>query len=973
MPFIDRPDHSAPADIAPPVACQEAVPDVLTEQLVRDALRGLHHLPDAAAIPEAAVPDTLAATTEDPEAGTTHALEPIFADEVYPVPAGDVRVAVSTPAPETRQAAPVRTVRSLGTVGLDPTSEPPAPGERYHTPLPVTPYTRDTPRTADSGTGQGARPPGGGRTGGSDGGSDTGDPHQPDNGAADDPEQTPAAVPPPAEQTAVPGDTVPVIQTAARDDDAPKPEAVHALRQEHRARVGVEEGTSPVDGPDSPEHPIPRDEGERPHYTEVDHEFVRQMLGVEGHYCDLNAPEYDERQVIGWRLIEQREQRRARLVGVAQEAGGYSADEAIARGEAWEPNEQELKHLFASPEVRKERKRAAMLDGVDTFVEDYEAIAVTMGVPLRKNQIPAVHDFQGFMLHTARSEGGGKRGIFEMATGLGKTAILSKVVAALKHSEDPDDPIRILILVPTNTILEQTIGRHGERGLGKFAPHLRVGVQNEYQNYAGEEICVMTTASFDIMMRNGTMPEFDAVAIDEVHTVLGEVTFPRVQAYCRDRLAIGLSATPAYDPERSAYTFFEHQIHLDPVREAIRDGKLAPVKAEDLEIEPVYLRSEIPQDPAERRAFMRRAQLRGAAIASVRIIRESVERGVGVIVRCPAGEDIKFARDFAAELNGMAVHVHGGGPYETRWLAAHFVGGSAKRQSREEREAAQRLHGQGQIDVLTYVKAIGMGYDSLHTKVWIDLAGSDSQLEVQQGLGRALRLSFDSDGNPIPAEVYSFRDPMRRNQATVCSVLGVKSGETIIHDPHPAREIPLPAPRQRRRRTALPTVAEVRVSVANQVVIENALTPESPSSAEIGRTVEQIRGSAQVSFSDACRILGISPVTLKQILSQFGYVEATPDTVKLRLDDIGAIIDTDEFRGLQVLALPETGYTLDADAAVRLGVQRRLTLRAFAARHGIHHARMRTPDGRVGFYYSDQQLADLRQLIQEEGFAGTFQ
>jgi hypothetical protein len=35
---------------------------------------------------------------------------------------------------------------------------------------------------------------------------------------------------------------VPVIQTAARDDDAPKPEAVHALRQEHRARVGALHG-----------------------------------------------------------------------------------------------------------------------------------------------------------------------------------------------------------------------------------------------------------------------------------------------------------------------------------------------------------------------------------------------------------------------------------------------------------------------------------------------------------------------------------------------------------------------------------------------------------------------------------------------------------------------------------------------------------------------------------------------------------
>jgi superfamily II DNA or RNA helicase len=706
-----------------------------------------------------------------------------------------------------------------------------------------------------------------------------------------------------------------------------------------------------------------------PRYTEADHLFVQQMMGSEESFCDLNTATYDERQVIGLHVLEEREQRRQHLIQLAQERLGYNPREAAEKGAEWAPSANDLETLFASPAVRKERKRAAMLDGITTFVEDYDALANSMGASLRKHQIPALHAFHDFMLHTERSEGGGKRGIFEMATGLGKTAILSKITAALKHTESLDDPIKVLILTPTNTILEQTVGRDGKRGIGKFAPHLKPGVQNQFEDYNDEEVGIMTVASFDRQMAAGTMPHFDAVIVDEVHTVMGEKTYPRITEYCKDKLAIGLSATPKYDDERNAYNFFEHEIYKEPLKEAIRNGHLAPLFAQDLLARPVTMRQKPPTDPEKLRAYLRQAELEARVNASLPKIKAAIENGKQVIIHCPAGEDIEFARNLARDLRMEYVHTKGESTLLMRNIRSYFVGGSTKQQNAEQRRAALNLFDNGQIDLLTFVNALGVGWDG-PAKVLIDLVGSDSDVELLQELGRILRLMWETQGdesNPIVAEAYSFKDPRKPKRKTFCSLLGIQSGSTIKHRSGPQLDIPMPRKRPRVR-VRSPEVMGTTVTVVGEMALLNEITPEIPSGSEIQQGLEMIRGKRRVDFSEAQRLLGVSPPTLKGILRQLGIKD--PEGTLLDEGDIGAILQMPEFENMRARDLPDTGYMLAQDLAVELGI-RVSTLNQYGWSNKLRPERLRDRNtGKIGFYYSDETKQELRRRAQTSTMLG---
>jgi superfamily II DNA or RNA helicase len=688
--------------------------------------------------------------------------------------------------------------------------------------------------------------------------------------------------------------------------------------------------------------------------TPLDLDFASKALGYDVHDLQPYDPDepYDERFQLVQEALDARQTLQGQMRRAADAAGIKVSEEEIAN---WQPNERDFGSLNYM--LRRQRQRLTMIDGVSDYLYDQEQHAHLLGVPMRRHQVEVVKNFEHFLVHDARSwADGGKGGIIEMPTGTGKTGIFANIAAALKYAEQETDPVRVLVLVPTQTILEQTMGREGERGFGKFAPHLNVGAYYQDEKELSHDVVVMCNASFNTLMAEGRMPQFDAVIVDEVHTAIAEKTGENLRGYCADKIAVGLSATPEFNPERTAYTLFEHQIAQLDLPAAVRMGLLAPVRAHLLEAEGHIDYGSLPGDPVERQKAIRAARLDARMLAAENIIKEAIGRGVGVVVRCPAGDDIDHAVKFAERLSDMIVRIPNA-DFGMRWIDARAIGGSYRRQTAEERRMHLSRYDRGEADVLTYVKALGMGWDSPHAKVFINLSPTSSAVEMIQAIGRVLRLSYDANSQPIYADVYDFKEPGMRNQYTPLSALNLESGQVLEHEPF---EPALEPQRQRRRRTQAAELEGVTTSTLGEMAIEHAQYTPPPTQAEI-IAAAATRHKDNIPLNEAAQILGVSPTTMHGILLSVGSNPQLP----IHTNDLPALLEM--LPDLRAEPLPAEGYLSarqianDAPALIRL-----FTLLPFARMHGIHPTRFIDHDGKVGFYFEAERQEELYHLLEAE-------
>jgi superfamily II DNA or RNA helicase len=660
---------------------------------------------------------------------------------------------------------------------------------------------------------------------------------------------------------------------------------------------------------------------------------------------------YDERWALFNDVWQARQQLEDNMRRAAEEAGIVLDEAAIS---SWQPDRATLHSLFRSTEWA--RKRYRMIEGAVQFEIDQEQLHREYGVPLRKYQRAPVHDFRNFLLYASRSnEYGGKSGVIEMPTGTGKTGIFANIASMLKHGEHAHEPTRVLVLVPNQTILNQTMGRQGERGFGKFAPHLDVGAYYQHEKELHREVVVMTNASFNTLMERGELPYFDAVIVDEAHMVLGETTASNLQVYGQDKVMVGLTATPEYDEERSVYNLFQYKIHEMKFKDAVHAGRLAPVRGYLRDVDPKYDAYQLPADPAARERAKRQLHLQARMMEAEQIIKEELARGVGVIVRCPAGDDIDIAVQFAEYLRNQLVPDLNA--YGMRWITADYVGGSPKRYIMDKEEIFEYFN-KGETDVLTYVKAIGMGWDSPHAKVLINLAPTTSAVEMRQAIGRVMRLIMGLDDEPVEARVYDFRDPtLGDRQYTPLHALETKSGELLTHDEEVSEPM-IPQPRKYYH-TQTPELYDVEATAVDEAYLghdEGAILPDN---VEISATINAYHGDT-IPQDEACRILGISLPTLKNILQNVGTNPEAP----IRKDELEVVFEL--FPKLEAPKLPRKGYTSVRDLAKMPDTPvRMLSIIPFARRFGIHPYRFRNKDGVVGFYFDNASAQSIVQLINE--------
>lgn len=685
-----------------------------------------------------------------------------------------------------------------------------------------------------------------------------------------------------------------------------------------------------------------------------DLEYLKSVLGessVEGIEIAI-AEDYNERaQILGDALVA-RERMRQTMKRAASEAGIKLDDAEVA---AWQPNEGETKSLRQT--LTKGRKFLTMISGLGSYIADQADEANRQGVPLRPHQQNVLRAFGNFLVYGRRSGPlGAKSGLIEMPTGTGKTGVFANIVAALKHEERPDERIRVLVLVPTQIILDQTMGRHGERGFGKFAPHLNVGAYYQDEKDLDSDVVVMCNASFDRLMSQGKLPDFDAVIVDEAHTVIGEAMGEKIREYCSDKLTIGLTATPEFDEERTVRDLFEHEIYKMDLIEAVRGGLLAPVRAFLLKAEPKIDPRSLPEKRSERVKAVRAARIEARKEATITIIKESILRGVGTLVRCPAGDDIDHAVTFASRLRDLLVKA-GDGLFDMRWITAEHIGGSYKRGTKVRRRYVSGKFDVGDIDALTYVKGIREGFDSPHPKAHVNIASTTSKVETIQTIGRALRLTFGPDGKPIEARIYDYEDPeLGGRQYTCLDALQLANGQLLDHDPAP------PIPRQRTkesRRTPAADIDDVTTTVVGQAALAHAAGAMRPSEEEI-RAAVATQQQSKIPFADVCRMLGINPPTLRRML---GWPVSKNDDVEADLLEIIHEV----YPGLKAADLPEDGFVSatqvvdDVPYPVRLFSLVRIARDAGIAPHRFTD----NATQKVGFYFSRDQVPRLLEALRQ--------
>ncbi|MSR68251.1 DEAD/DEAH box helicase [Candidatus Saccharibacteria bacterium] len=392
---------------------------------------------------------------------------------------------------------------------------------------------------------------------------------------------------------------------------------------------------------------------------------------------------------------------------------------------------------------------------------------------LRPHQLDVFYDLKKFF------EDGGTRGYINLPTGTGKTVLFVEMIKALRESQSADsEKPKILVVVPTKDLVHQTLGRTGEKGFGRFAPDLSVGSyfsdtsveEKTRANIADYDVVVTTYRSFEIMSSRFKMAPvvdferdvlgssafknlarklgyelaletfknakymptnetllgaFDIFVLDEAHHALGATAGNLVQALPEEKLVLGFTATPDADEERQLHNQLPYKIHELELNEAISMGLLAPLAPvgikSGMRIQGSNIYNESGDFIDDRISYLAQDPGRNAII--VKAAKILAGEGVGTIISCIAGDHAWHARYLAQLLqedgtNAVAVH----------------SGISAK-----ERQKIYQEFSEGTIDVITFIRVLGEGWDSPRAKGLINARPTRSLIVAKQRLGRITR------------------------------------------------------------------------------------------------------------------------------------------------------------------------------------------------------------------------------------------
>lgn len=666
---------------------------------------------------------------------------------------------------------------------------------------------------------------------------------------------------------------------------------------------------------------------------------------------------YDERRELAWDTLE--------AVRVMQDSLTDRRGQPLYISDhlSWRPSSKQLEELRT--ELAPVQRRFRMMRAADKCVKDETFLESLPGTPLRWNQLEIGDAAADFVLFAPRSTPeGGKSGAIVSPTGSGKTPAIAKTVAMLKHGELKQDPARILVLEPTQDLVIQTVGRKGDRGFGRFAPHLDVGEYYQHTKQLNKEVVVMCFPSFMKLFQEGKLPFFDAVIVDEAHLALAEKMGAAIKEYSKDKILILATATDRYSPEKTIFEIAQHEIYRMELVEAIHRGVLAPTRAFLLKAEPVIDESTLPLNKLDRKRAIREAYFRARLKAALPHIRAEVERGVGIFIKVPPGNTTGHAVDYAKIIKDM-VAFGDQGMSRMKWIKANPVTSARQHQTREQQIEVLEEFDKGSGDALVSVRKLREGIHLPHNKGFFNCDPGESEVDELQWMGRSLSLTVDPfKKKPIEAHLYDFEyPPLGDKQATAVKLLKTKPGELVEAErPYAEEDKAARARRKLRRRPEAVRIDGINVGTIGEVAVGH------------GRHVQALidvgaLSVATATFQDdrltlprAAQELGIPPRELANLLA---LVNASAEDIR-----IGDLVRLRELfpEKLNFQELPAEGWADIRDVASNIirnldassPLPRLLTFLDTARASGINSRPFKASYG-VARFYSYRQVNMLRK------------
>jgi len=435
----------------------------------------------------------------------------------------------------------------------------------------------------------------------------------------------------------------------------------------------------------------------------------------------------------------------------------YCAASPDERRELVMPRNEDLDELREG--LEPVRHRLIEINNLDAYVTELNT-GTTASV-LHRRQHAVFDALQEFVNKPGKQEAPGevstKAGYIKMPTGTGKTVVGVEIFKAFGKP-------KTLFLTSRKDIVDQIVGKDGERGFAEFSPDTRVTKYYEGEQDLDGEVVVMTYASFNNLIAEGLLDKrfCGLIVCDEAHRALGPTTSKNLEEYGKGKILIGLTATDEYAENRKVDQLFPEQIYEIGLRDCIDNGWLSSVQAwiykTDVQIDRDTRRKEF--STAE---FRRLAEVEGRNQKAVEFAKAFVEQGLQGLMSCVPGENVRHAEDIAAKLRTM--DVVDPETKETRKMRAQELRGEM---TQAERRTYYADFEAGRIDVLTFVDVIGEGWDSNAAKFLINLRPTCSPVFGVQRLGRILRRG----AHDMPAQVVDFVDESARAQFTALHALG---------------------------------------------------------------------------------------------------------------------------------------------------------------------------------------------------------
>lgn len=309
-------------------------------------------------------------------------------------------------------------------------------------------------------------------------------------------------------------------------------------------------------------------------------------------------------------------------------------------------------------------------------------------------------------------EDGKRRGYVKLPTGVGKTVLFLELTRVLRQ--------KTLIVVPTTTLVEQTLG-----SIQKFASDLDMGRIDRIDKKTGEDVTVITYQSLVLGVKNGTLnPEqFELVILDEAHRALGEETLEVLSGkHFAHATMLGFTATPKFTEEKQVKTLLlPEEVHSMNIQEAVEEGLLAGfhviLARTHVDLRKIKVSSGGEYDEKELDKAINTAARNRAAVD----LYKKAFKGEKFVAYC---NSVAHAKRVAEEF------------VEQGFPVAAIYG----EQNPTEQEAILEKLRTGELIGVTNAKILVEGWDNPSVKVCLNLRPTQSLVDAEQRGGRVLRL-----------------------------------------------------------------------------------------------------------------------------------------------------------------------------------------------------------------------------------------